>query len=508
MAPRAIECLDDPNCFAVIAASSPASDEPPGESPGKSGQSGPPSGRAEAVARRGLRRRLVEARPIAVLIAAFVVMLVYAFPGQMTRDSLDHLREARLGVYTDSHPPFINLLFKVSDAIVAGPIGMLLLQNLLLLAGLYAILKVLFAPRRAAWIAAAIYISPPVLPVMAVIWKDCFMAGFLAVGLAGLLSPRRSRRLWGLAALCAATAMRYNAFGATLPLIVLLFEWRPGMHWLARYATALALWLVVTFAAFTVNSALTDRPMHFWHSSLAVFDIVGTYANVEDEIPDAQMLAELEGTGLLIDRDIQATMRTLYSPRTFFPIILDPKLKLWSLPISGFQPAPQAQRDAIARAFWHVVTTHPRAYASHRLAAAAAPLDLESRRRRYINKRAPTYLEYAQELGLSTASSVVQGRFMWTYYWISRGTPLLVPWVYLVLSLLLLPMAMRQRDVIAILLSGLVIESSLLFLAHSTDYRYSHWMVISTILSAIFVGVRRHRGARPARMPLAVGVSQ
>ena len=458
----------------------------------------------ESAPRRGLRRRLVEARPLSVLIAAFVVMLLYAFPGQMTRDSLDHLREARLGVYTDSHPPVINLLFKICDTLVAGPIGMLLLQNVLLLAGLYAILKLLFAPRRAAWIAAAIYISPPVLPVMAVIWKDCFMAGFLAVGIAGLFSPRRSRRLWALAALCAATAMRYNAFGATLPLIVLLFQWRPGMHWLARYATALGLWLVVTFAAFTANSALTDRQMHFWHSSLAVFDIVGTYAHVDGELPDAQMLAELEGTGLLIERDVHATMRKLYSPRIFFPILLDPDHKLWDLPITGFKPAPQAQRDAIGRAFWHVVTTYPMAYVAHRLAATGAALDLETRRKGYINKRAPKNLEYTQEFGISTASSLVQYRFNRAFYWISHHTPLLVPWVYLVLSLLLLPLALRQREALAILLSGLVMESSLLFLAHSTDYRYSHWMVISTILGAIFLGVRRHRMSR-ARAPLAAG---
>jgi hypothetical protein len=459
-----------------------------------------PPARAEAEAspapRRGLRRRLVEARPLSVLIAAFAVMLLYAFPGQMTRDSLDHLREARLGVYTDSHPPVINLLFKICDTLVAGPIGMLLLQNVLLLAGLYAILKLLLAPRRAAWIAAALYVSPPVLPVMAVIWKDCFMAGFLAVGIAGLFSPRRARRLWALAALCAATAMRYNAFGATLPLIVLLFQWRPGMPWLARYATAVALWFAITFVAFFANSALTDRQMHFWHSSLAVFDIVGTYAHVEGELPDAQMLAELEGTGLLIDHDVHATMRKLYSPRIFFPILLDPDHKLWELPITGFQPAPQAQRDAIGRAFWHAVTTYPMAYVAHRLAATGAALDLETLRKGYINKRAPKNLEYTQEFGISTASSFVQGRFIRYYYWLSAHTPLLVPWVYLVISILLIPFALRQRDVLAILLSGLVMESSLLFLAHSTDYRYSHWMVISTILAAIFVGVRRHR-ARP-----------
>jgi hypothetical protein len=466
---------------------------------------------SSAVAVRLLRRiwtRLVVAKPASVLLAAWVLMLVYAFHGHMTRDSLDHLREARLGVYTDSHPPVINLLFKICDTIVAGPIGMLLLQNALLISGLYAILKHLLAPRRAAWVTAALFVSPQVLPVMAVIWKDCFMAGFLAVGVAGLLSPRRWCRVLALAALCAATAMRYNAFGATLPLVVLLFEWRPGLHWLARYATACGLWLAITFAAFAANAALTDRQMHFWHSSLAVFDIVGTYAHVEGELSDEQLLKDLEGTELKVTHHIHATMRRLYSPRVFFPILLDEKEALWSLPIIGFQPAPQAQRDAISRAFWHVVTTYPWAYVQHRLAATGAAIDLESRRSGYVNRRAPRNLEYAEEFGISTQTSLVQNRFTRAYFWISKKTPLLVPWVYLVIALVLLPMARRQRDVLALLLSGLVMESSLLFLAHSTDYRYSHWMVIATILAAIFLGVRRRRAVlglpleSPAEAPL------
>ena len=443
-----------------------------------------------------LRHRLAAARPSSILVAAFAVMLVYAFPGHMTLDSIDHLREARLGFYTDSHPPVIALLFKLCDTLVAGPICMLLLQNALLLGGVYSILARLLLPRRAAWIAAALFVSPQVLPVMATIWKDCFMAGFLAAGIAGLLSQHRSRRLLALLSLSAATAMRYNAFGATLPLIVLLFEWRPGQRWLVRYATAFALWIAVTFAAFAANSALTDRQMHFWHSSIAIFDLVGTYATLDQDLTDAQLREDLRGTGLLVDRDLHATIRRLYSPRTFFPILQDPATPLWSLPIDGVIPAPQAQRDAISRAFWHVVTTYPVAYLHHRLAATAATLDLESRRDGYINRRAPAHLAAAAELGYSTHVSFIQSRFTRAYFWIASNTPLLVPWLYLVLSLILLPLARRQRDVLAILLSGLIMESSLLFLAHTTDYRYSHWMVISTILAAIYLAVRRRRTRR------------
>ena len=452
-------------------------------------------------ARQGLGRRawarLVAARPASVLWAAWAYMLLYSFPGQLTRDSIDHLREARLNIFTDSHPPIIILVFKLCDFIVAGPIGMLVLQNAMLILGLYAIFQIAFAPRRAAWLTAAVFISPPVLGVMAVIWKDCMMAGLLAVGIAGLLSPRRSRNRLALLALCGATAMRYNSFGATLPVIVLLFSWRPGLRAVPRYALAFATWLVVTVAAFGINSALTNKQMHYWHSSLAVFDIVGTYVHVDGTIPDEELRAELAGTQLLVEHGIHARMRELYTPKKFFPITDDPATRLWSLPIIGFEPAPKEQRDAIERAYWHVIARYPWAYVQHRLAATAAVLDLESSLRTgAVNRRAPLNKEYQQEMGISTTVSFVQLRLTRAYFYLSRHSPLFLPWVYLAISLLLLPMAWRQRDVMALLLSGLIMESSLLFLAHSVDYRYSHWMVISTIVSAIILAARRRRAAR------------
>ena len=122
------------------------------------------------MSRRALRRTLAAAGraiaalpPLAVLGIAWAVFLVYAFPGVMTQDSFDHLREARAGIYSDAHPPIINLVWKVSEQLVAGPFGMLIFQSVLLLAGLYAILGRVLAPRRAAWWTAGVFVSPPVL---------------------------------------------------------------------------------------------------------------------------------------------------------------------------------------------------------------------------------------------------------------------------------------------------------------------------------------------------------
>lgn len=442
-----------------------------------------------------MRRRIP---PWAILGAAWVILVIYAFPGQMTQDSFDHMREAREGIYSDAHPPIMNVLWKVCDTLVAGPFGLLVVQSTLLLLGLYWIFRRTFEPRPAAWWTAALFLFPPSLTVMSVIWKDCTMAALLAVGIVGLLSERRSRRLLGLAAMFGATAFRYNAFGATLPLVVLLFQWTPGWHWLKRYALATAAWLVVTLAAFGINKALTDKPMYYWNSSLALYDIVGTYAYVDEDLPDSEFETVLAGTELVIKKDIHALIRDVYTPSTYYPILNDPQRTMWNVPINGYVPAPEAQRDAISRAWWHVITTYPVAYAKHRITVFGESLGIGSARGRGVPvRREFRYPQLAWDNGLATKASPVQNKLTRAMQWLARHTPMFEPWIYALLSLLMLPLAFRHRDVLAVMLSGIFMELTLLPLVHSDDFRYSHWMVLTTMTSVIVLATRRARAARP-----------
>lgn len=450
---------------------------------------------------QALRRagRWIRARPPAVVLGfGWVVMLVYAFPGLMTQDSFDHLREARNGMYADSHPPAVNLLWKIGDYIFAGAFGLLVLQNLIFLGGLYALFRRTFAPRRAAWVALAVYLFPPVFLPMAVTWKDCLMAAFLVMGTVGLLSDRRTTRLWALGWLVAATAVRYNALGATLPLVVLLFEWRPGLGWVRRYALATAAWLAVTFAAFGVNEALTDRHMHYWHSSLALYDIVGTLAHVDEDLPDPELRELLAGTDCLVSTHLHAHARRLFTTSSFYPIIADEQQPLWRMPINGYDPAPEAQREAISRAWKDTLSRYPGAYARYRLHVTLDLLATDPGPSVVTTRSYPTP-PYAVELGLSLGWSKLQRLMSRWLRKLAGALPLFVPSVYFFASLALLAFARRQRDVLALLLSGLAMEGTLVFLAHSTDYRYSHWMVLTTVLGAILLGVRRYRATTAAR---------
>jgi hypothetical protein len=443
--------------------------------------------------------------PAGVIVAAgWAIGLVYAFPGMMTMDSLDQLREGREAFYTDGHPPAMAAMWRIVDAIVAGPIGMLAIQTAAFVTGMYLILRrALVSPRRAAVATVAIYLFPPVLAPMAVVWKDCVMAGFFLLGTALLFEDRRWWRVAGLACLILATAVRYNALAATLPLIGLLFAWPSITGW-RRYLLAFGAWFAVTASAFAIDAALTDAKMYVWQSSLAVLDITGTLANVDTPIPDDELRKTLAGTNILVDKDIHAAIRARYAlcmqnGMDFEPLIAR-EGRLWDLPLSGVTPAPPAQRDAITRAFWDVVTDHPGAYLAHRWDTMRDVLGLTSRP---VGAMVMTfriqYPQYMERMKLSSGYSPLQDWLQKRAVWVAKKTPLFRPWIYVVISLVLLPFAWRERsvDVIALLLSGLALEASLFPLAPTPDYRYSHLLVVCTVMAVVMLTARRAR-ERPA----------
>lgn len=448
--------------------------------------------------------KLREAPPWLVLVAGWLIVIVFAFPGLMTQDSYDHLREARDRFYTDLHPPAMNLLWAISDYIVAGPFGILVVQNTCFLVGLHRIFKVTFAPRRAAWIAVAVHLFPPVLLPMAVIWKDSVMAGVTVLGVACLMRPERRTQLAGLAWLFVASCVRYNAFAATLPLIFFLFQWKPLVWW-KRYPLAFGVWLAITVAAFGANRALTDRQMYFVDSSLAVFDIAGTLSNLDETLPDDELRRVLAGTEPQGD-ELHAKLRRLYSPRSFLPLVWPMKgPPVWNLPINGTEPAPEVQRDAIERAWKQVVMDHPRAYLAHRFAAygellgfSSEPSDAGFVPRKVMRP------DLVGPYGLGLEASKLQRLLSRPMAALRDHSPLFTPWLYLVLALVLLPLAWRHVDLRALLASAVVFELALFPLIQSPDYRYSHWMVICTVCAVIVLVARRARnGGKADRVPAA-----
>jgi hypothetical protein len=262
--------------------------------------------------------------PRLILVAAGLLVLAYAYPGLVTLDSVDQLGEARAHFYTDAHPPVMALIWGVLDHIIAGPFLMLVLQGVTFLAGLYLIAKRVMPPRAAAITAALVVLFPPVMTPMAFIWKDSLMAGLLALGTGLLLSPCSRARNAALAVLWLATAVKYNAFTATLPLIVLLYH--------RRWFVNAGIWLAITISTMAVNSALVDQPMHYWHSSLAIADIAGVVRF--SDVSDDELRKEFQGTPLVGDQDLRNRIITVYKTKNIQALVVG-DARVWDLPVSG-----------------------------------------------------------------------------------------------------------------------------------------------------------------------------
>ncbi len=443
-------------------------------------------------------------KAFAIVAIGWAAVLAYAWPGIMTIDCFDQLREGRAGFYTDGHPPIVAVMWRYLDKVVAGPAGMYVLQTTAFFAGLYAFFRRLYAAPRAAVTAVCVSLFPPILAPMGVVWKDALMASCLVLGLAGLFSKRRGAPVGGLAAMWFASAVRYNAAAATLAPIVLLFEWRAGQRWFVRYGIATAIWIAITASSMLVNKALTDRPMHFWTSSVAVHDIVGTLAKVDDDIPDDELRKVFAGTGLLVDKDIHQAIRAHYK-RTDFTNLVIGDARLWDLPIMGDQPAPAEQRAAIDRAWSAVVSAHPGAYLVHRLDVFAAVLGLAKKSPGVQVQvgRGQNRL-YAIPMGIDHRPYIAQNKVQHLIEKIAYWTPLFRAGLWLLVALVLVVLGRKKRGVLAVLGSGVLLELSLFPFAGSPDYRYSHWLVVCTVLA----GVMLYRTRRVAAITKQASGSQ
>jgi hypothetical protein len=434
--------------------------------------------------------------PRAILVLAGLAIVLYGYSGLMTADTVDQLDMMRRWDLGDWQPPASAVLWRIVETFVAGPFGMLLLQTTAFVAGCFAVLRHDLARKLAALVTLVICLLPPVLTTMGVVWKDAQMAGYLILGIGALMSERRGTRWLGLGMLFVASAMRHNAAAATLAPIALL--WGPGLARGRRLGCAAVAWVSITIASFGVNAALAERSEHPWTRSVATTDVVGI-VRWSPPLSDAELRSILAGTPLRVDHDIQAAFVTHYDPYGWNAYIsADPPLGL---------PTKEPEDEAMARAWRELVTDHPAAYLRHRWTVFAKLLQLGVRPTIPV-VRTFTYdgdPDLAQRIHHDASPSRLQHALFTIERWVSSTRLVAIwfaPFVYFVVACCLLIGAWRSRHVFAVVASGLLYELSFFIAAPSPDYRYSHWMIVTTLVGMVMVFVRRWRvgsEAGPAR---------
>lgn len=429
--------------------------------------------------------------PRRILIAGLLGFMLYAFPGFMSFDSVYQLNEARSGSYSDGHPPAMAMLWRIVEVFVTGPAGMLVLQSVAFIAGTYLVFRTRMSQRAAAIAASLVLWFPPVAAVMAVIWKDSQMTGYLLLGLGLMLQERRRTRLWGLAALVLATAMRHNALIMTFPLILLCFVWDPKHRFVKRHLIALAAFVAVTFSAQLISKALTDKQKHIWVNSLAMCDIAATLRFVDETIPDDELRKIFDGTLIMVPR------KNLHEYARRDSARLESRYVdvLWATAYTLFViPRDAAERAAMTRAWKEIVFTHKDAYLTYRWGIFRRLLGLEDE-----EMVSPIYnwfldiqdLEKSKGIAEHDAySSRIQEKLRLGIHVVGASGVFRIM-VYVILAFALLPFVLRDRLGLALLGSAFASQASLFFLSPTTDWRYSYWLIVATVITLVITIARR-----------------
>ena len=240
--------------------------------------------------------------------------------------------------------------------------------------------------------------------------------------------------------------------------------------------------MIVLIAVSTgVNRTLTvhrEYPLQ----SILIFDVAGISVS-------ANRSDFLDGASASIPDVVRgrntveiAALRAAYFPSTWTPLVFT-----GGSPLAVTRSASQV--DALAAIWWRAVREEPEAYVAHRagvfrevIGAHDEPLFAPT----YfgITEDSPDYASVRRAFPAESAAVSPVQKVLRSGFEESAKFVIYRPWFWLLLNLLLIGAAAglssRRGGLVVLGLSGLLYELPLFFIAPSADYRYSHWLVLST----------------------------
>ena len=437
-------------------------------------------GSARADRARRLRLRLCLAAAVAGMAATVVVFQ----PGTMSMDAIVQLTEARSGIYHDWHPPLLTWIWSWLDAVVPGPVGLLLLQNAMFWAGLALVVYLCDVP--AAWtfpLVLGLGAFPPVLSALGTIWKDVAMAAALLLAFALLLRAHVRAASWlpvglALAALFCAVAFRHDAALAVYPLALWLGAIVDGLS--ARDASRRRKWRGLVLGhvvmgglvglALGAESGLVGDRRLFPSQQILVHDLIAISVRTGTiEVPER--LVE-RGGPLSVE-----TLACLYTPDSAVSAF---SARHDACPLLLRKVTDERGMSALRRAWLRAVPRHPGAYAAHRLSVWREMLAFGRPRVCYpLQPRTDP-----NALGVESRPSPLRARVLEVARLAAYETPLFRPWLYLALVIVLLgaaPVIGRGDPVPAVVLGGsaLLYTGGHLVVGTACDFRLSWWPIVA-----------------------------
>lgn len=426
-------------------------------------------------------------------VACVVVSIWLTAPGFMSADSGAQLLQARTLALSDAHPPLVALLWRLCDRLIEGPVGLLIFNTSLHWLGMSALFWGLagsLGVRGAGLVLVGFF--PPLFANVPALWKDTVMQCALTAAIACLVVPasRIPRKLTLSVALLLCVlgiGARHNAAAAVFPLLVLpCFE----VSWLKRFRPWKRLLLAATLA-FILTASLSvglgrvmaplAKAEKFWQT-IPTFDLAAMSLDTGQMLIEPESRVLTPGMGLT---ELKQLFRPEYNASLYYCVRGQG---------SGCIPLLRRTLDderlaALAANWRHAIVQHPAAYLHHRFRFSLALVGLEGGpTQSYYLSGAPHH-PLAKEYPLGPRAVALLA-------WIDAHLLGLWfrPWLYVLIGLLVLPMAavrclrsQSARVALALACSGLGYLLSSAIAAGTTDYRYTVWTTFCSVLAAIIL---------------------
>lgn len=422
---------------------------------------------------------------IAILIALLAAAQIYAFHwGVVTPDTVEQYGQALINRYEDWHPPITAWLWHLLLGFHAGSASILLFDVILYWLGIGLI--AMAAQRRygSAW--GLLVVSVGALPIpfgqMGSLLKDPLLTALCLLA-SGLIVSGRRRGWFAIPLLIVASATRFNAIFATLPLLIGLLPDAVTASRKRLVASITAGMLLLAGSGWLINVAMLEPRSTQPIFSLVNFDLAGIAA---------------QGTGnpypSMTAAEAHALTHACYGVRLYNPANSD-RCNAVEDRLAGFA---RIHRQSAVSIWLRAVRTEPLAYLRHRIKHLNWNWRLFVP---YVPDDAVYMMSEPNALGLAFAPNpltrfVVSGAR--ALAWSPLGRP--ATWLAVAAGLLILSGTLASRRVIRMLtLSALGYGGAYAIVSVAPDLRYNLWTMVAAMIATVFALADISAGARPSR---------
>jgi hypothetical protein len=410
---------------------------------------------------------------ILALIACLAGLQLYAFRwGVITPDTVDQYGQALTGQYDDWHPPITTWIWRQLLRIWAGSAGYLVFDLLVYWSAIFIIAH---AMARRGWMGAILVIAVAAAPIpfgqMGAILKDPLLASFCLLASALIIANRRDILPLNAAAgilIVMASAMRFNAPFATMPLLIALLPPR----WVSGPVRLVSIVIIAVpalmLSSWTINVAALKPHRSEPIFSLVNFDLAGIVAygggNVYPQLGSS---------------DAVRLTRNCYDDRLYNPS----NTMLCNIVEDSLMDFSHRTGNGALR-IWLAGVMHARLpYLHHRL----AHLNWNWRfLLRDVPKDAFYMMSEPNDLGLKFTPNPITKTILGAaraMAWSPFGRP--ITWLAVALGLLVIaPVLPSSRHINMLSCSALGYGLAYVFVSVAPDMRYNLWTIIAAMLAA------------------------